>query len=79
VIDMTETSSTPAATAAAPSAVEPSQAPAPVVTPAPIADLGGAPLPTASTVRARKSLPVQVTRFVAINARIMRMVIKGHH
>ena len=76
---MTETSSPPAATPGAPSAVGADQAPAPVVTPAPIADLRGAPLPTASTMRARKSLPVQLTRFVAINARIMRMVIKGHH
>ncbi len=62
---MTETSSTPA--------------PAPAPSPAPIADLEGSPLPTAATLKARKSLPIQLTRFVAINARIMRMVIKGHH
>ncbi len=62
---MTEASSTPA--------------PAPAPSPAPIADLEGSPLPTAATLKARKSLPIQLTRFVAINARIMRMVIKGHH
>ncbi len=62
---MTEASSTPA--------------PAPAPSPAPIADPEGSPLPTAATLKARKSLPIQLTRFVAINARIMRMVIKGHH
>lgn len=62
---MTEASSTPA--------------PAPAPSPAPIADLEGSPLPTAATLKARKSLPIQLTRFVAINARIMRMAIKGHH
>jgi hypothetical protein len=38
-----------------------------------------APLPTAKTLRSRTSLPVQVWRFAAINVRMMRMVVKGHH
>jgi hypothetical protein len=31
------------------------------------------------TLRARRSLPVQAGRFALINARMMRMVLKGHH
>ena len=42
------------------------------------ADLSKAPLPTAATLRKRKSLPLQLTRFAAFNARIVRMVLKGH-
>jgi hypothetical protein len=38
-----------------------------------------APLPTRRTLRARSSLPYQVMRFVAFNARMLRMVMKGHH
>jgi hypothetical protein len=38
-----------------------------------------APLPTRKTLRARSSLPYQVMRFVAFNARMLRMVRKGHH
>ena len=45
----------------------------------PVADVSTAPLPTEKTLRMRRSLPFQATRFVAFNARIMRMVIKGHH
>ncbi len=48
-------------------------------TPQPVADLSRAPLPTASTLRKRRSLPLQAVRFVAFNARILRMVLKGHH
>ena len=44
----------------------------------PIADLSKAPLPTEDTLRKRQSIPLQLTRFAAYNARIMRMVIKGH-
>ena len=44
----------------------------------PTADLSKAPLPTAKMLRRRKSLPVQLARFVALNGRIMRMVRKGH-
>ena len=44
----------------------------------PGADLGGAPLPTAATLRRRASVPFQLTRFVAFNVRILRMAAKGH-
>ncbi len=45
----------------------------------PIVDLTKAPLPTAKTLKMRRSLPFQFTRFMSFNGRIMRMVIKGHH
>lgn len=45
----------------------------------PLADLSIAPLPTARTVRSRQSLLVQTGRFVIINARMLRMVLRGHH
>ncbi len=45
----------------------------------PTADLSGAPLPTAATLRRRRSVPFQLTRFAVFNARIMRMVTKGAH
>ncbi|MBM6399329.1 hypothetical protein [Phycicoccus sonneratiae] len=45
----------------------------------PAADLSGAPLPTARTLRRRRSLPFQATRFAVFNLRILRMVAKGHH
>lgn len=45
----------------------------------PVADLTKAPLPTPKTVKRRQSLPYQLTRFVAYNIRIMRMVLRGHH
>ncbi|HMM95953.1 hypothetical protein [Phycicoccus sp.] len=48
-------------------------------TPDPVADLSKAPLPTESTLRKRRSLPLQAVRFAAFNLRIMRMVLKGHH
>ncbi len=44
----------------------------------PVADLSKAPLPTEDTLRKRRSIPLQLTRFAVFNARIMRMVIKGH-
>lgn len=37
-----------------------------------------APLPTARTLRRRNNVVVQAVRFVAINGRIMRMVLRGH-
>lgn len=40
----------------------------------PVADLSGAPLPTARTLRRRRSLPAQLVRFVVFNARIVRMI-----
>lgn len=44
----------------------------------PIADVSGAPLPTAATLRRRNSVPFQLTRFVAFNLRMLRMAAKGH-
>lgn len=44
----------------------------------PIADLSQAPLPTRRTLRMRRNLPFQFTRFLSFNGRILRMVIKGH-
>lgn len=38
----------------------------------------GAPEPTPLTLAMRKNLLVQAARFVAIDARIMMMVLKGH-
>ncbi|GAB4075651.1 hypothetical protein [Nostocoides australiense] len=51
----------------------------PAETPVPVADLSRAPLPTAGTLRKRKSVPIQLTRFAVFNTRIMRMVLKGDH
>ncbi|GAA4399353.1 hypothetical protein GCM10023168_06530 [Fodinibacter luteus] len=45
----------------------------------PVADLSGAPLPTERTLRLRRNLPYQATRFAVFNLRIMRMVLKGDH
>ena len=45
----------------------------------PVADLSKAPLPTEKMLKRRKSVPIQLTRFAVFNARIMRMVLKGHH
>lgn len=44
----------------------------------PVADLSRAPLPSASTLRWRRSVIAQSVRFLAFNGRIMRMVIRGH-
>lgn len=52
--------------------------PAAAVDDQPVADLTRAPLPTTQTLRRRRNLAFQATRFVAFNARIMRMVIRGH-
>ena len=62
----------------------PSNAPGPhhdpiAAEPQPLADLSKAPLPTEKTLRRRRSLPYQLTRFVSFNARIMRMVLRGDH
>ena len=48
-------------------------------TPTPVADVSGAPLPTEKTLRMRRNLPYQATRFAVFNLRIMRMVRKAHH
>lgn len=44
----------------------------------PVADLSGAPLPTAATLRRRRSVLFQLPRFVGFNLRILRMAAKGH-
>jgi hypothetical protein len=44
----------------------------------PVVDLSAAPLPTARTLRRRRSVVVQVLRFGSFTLRIMRMVLKGH-
>lgn len=41
-------------------------------------DIAAAPLPTPDTLRRRHALGIQAVRFAALNARIMRMVLKGH-
>jgi hypothetical protein len=38
-----------------------------------------APLPTPKTLRTRNSLFVQSWRFIAINMRMVKMILKGHH
>ena len=38
-----------------------------------------APLPTAQTLRRRKSLAFQAWRFVALNLRMLTMITKGSH
>jgi len=45
----------------------------------PVLDVSRAPLPTEKTLRMRRNVPFQFLRFVAFDARIMRMVLKGHH
>jgi hypothetical protein len=37
-----------------------------------------APLPNARTLRARRSIPIQLWRFATINLRMLRMIRKGH-
>lgn len=44
----------------------------------PVVDLSKAPLPTEKTLKQRRSLPLQASRFVVFNLRIMKMVLKGH-
>ncbi len=53
--------------------------PGTMVSDQPTADLSRAPLPTAATLRRRRSLPFQLIRFAVFNTRIMRMVAKGDH
>lgn len=40
--------------------------------------IAAAPMPTPKTLRRRTSLPLQLTRFVVINIKMVRMVLKGH-
>ena len=41
--------------------------------------IANAPLPTPRTLRSRTNIPRQIVRFVSFNARMLRMVAKGHH
>lgn len=45
----------------------------------PVADLTKAPLPTADTLRRRRSVPYQLARFAVFNVRILKMVLRGSH
>ena len=38
-----------------------------------------APLPTTRTLRRRRSLFFQATRFIAFNVRMLKMVTRAHH
>ena len=40
--------------------------------------IAAAPLPTARTLRRRRSIPLQLWRFGTINLRMLRMVRKAH-
>jgi len=40
--------------------------------------IAAAPLPTARTLRRRRSIPLQLWRFGQINVRMLRMVRKAH-
>lgn len=43
------------------------------------ANLNAAPLPTAKTLRQRKNLVIQAYRFIAINLKMVGIILKGHH
>ncbi|MGB7983307.1 MAG: hypothetical protein WCF36_21200 [Candidatus Nanopelagicales bacterium] len=43
------------------------------------ASIAKAPLPTEKTVRNRTNLAVQTWRFAAVNVRMIKMILKGHH
>jgi hypothetical protein len=43
------------------------------------ADLSGAPRPIAKTLKMRKSLPMQIWRFISLNIRMVAMIFKGDH
>ena len=40
------------------------------------ADIASAPLPTTRTLRARKNLAIQLGRFLAINAKMLKIIRK---
>lgn len=44
----------------------------------PFEQFDAAPLPTARTLRMRRSVPVQLLRFAAINLRMLRVIARGH-
>lgn len=70
----TDTRTDPAAPGAVPSTAAPT-VPAGVPD-----DLSGsqAPMPTARTIRARSSLPVQAVRFSAVSLKMLRMILRSH-
>lgn len=41
--------------------------------------IANAPLPTSKTVRARTNLFIQAWRFIALNIRMVKMIIKDRH
>lgn len=43
------------------------------------ANIASSPLPTAQTLRRRKSLIFQFWRFIALNLRMLTMITKGSH
>lgn len=43
------------------------------------ANLKAAPMPTPKTLRMRKNLFFQAYRFVALNLRMIGIILKGHH
>ena len=44
----------------------------------PVSDFSRAPLPTESTLRSRRNIPYQFTRFVANNVRMARLAFSKH-
>jgi len=38
-----------------------------------------APLPTPKTLKQRKNILIQMTRFIGINLKMVKMIRKGHH
>ncbi len=41
--------------------------------------IASAPMPTDETLAKRSSLPYQIIRFVAINLKMIRVIVRGHH
>jgi hypothetical protein len=41
--------------------------------------IANAPLPTEKTLRFRKNILIQLWRFTAINIKMVKMILKGHH
>jgi len=45
----------------------------------PVTDsIAAAPLPTESTLKRRANLPFQLYRFLAINLKMVRVILRGH-
>lgn len=40
--------------------------------------IASAPMPTATTVRRRRNVALQLVRFAAINLKMMRVIARGH-